>query len=277
MREGCAGGGKGSLIGNKISHTLGTGNDQTIICRESGPGYWKEDEVSGTVKVNGAEPTTAVCYDARGLGDGNVSPNITGDHAARANDYMPVIVENTKSFGFLPGQGSKAGSVGFEEELAPTLRRGCDAYGVLSFGIAENIIGRQDQNGGNGSGVSKDVQFTLNATGVHGVCCFTQNDAGRDCADNLAPTLRSGGSDGGTITQAVASHGTVRRLMPIETERLMGFPDGHTMIEWKGKPKEQCPDGPRYKVCGNSMCVNVMRWMGMRIQLIEEFYHDGKK
>lgn len=38
---------------------------------------------------------------------------------------------------------------------------------------------------------------------------------------------------------------------------------------WRGKPEEQCPDGPRYKACGNSMCVNVMRWIGMRIEYVE--------
>ena len=63
---------------------------------------------------------------------------------------------------------------------------------------------------------------------------------------------------------------TVRRLLPIETERLMGFPDNWTRIPWKGKPEEDCPDSPRYKACGNSMCVNVMRWIGMRIENIEK-------
>jgi len=62
----------------------------------------------------------------------------------------------------------------------------------------------------------------------------------------------------------------VRRLTPIECERLMGFPDNHTRIPWRGKPAEQCPDGPRYKACGNSMCVNVMRWLGTRIQMVED-------
>ena len=61
----------------------------------------------------------------------------------------------------------------------------------------------------------------------------------------------------------------VRRLTPVECERLMGFPDNWTRIPWRGKPEEQCPDGPRYKACGNSMCVNVMRWIGMRIEYIE--------
>ena len=57
----------------------------------------------------------------------------------------------------------------------------------------------------------------------------------------------------------------VRRLTPVETERLQGFPDNWSRISWKGKPEEQCPDGPRYKACGNSMAVPVMRWIGERI------------
>lgn len=57
----------------------------------------------------------------------------------------------------------------------------------------------------------------------------------------------------------------VRRLMPVETERLQGFPDGWTMIPWRGKPAELCPDGPRYKAIGNSWAVNVAAWLGARI------------
>lgn len=57
----------------------------------------------------------------------------------------------------------------------------------------------------------------------------------------------------------------VRRLTPLECERLQGFPDGHTLIAWKGKLAEECPDGPRYKAIGNSMAVPVMRWIGRRI------------
>ncbi|HAV2174416.1 TPA: phage N-6-adenine-methyltransferase [Enterobacter cloacae] len=57
----------------------------------------------------------------------------------------------------------------------------------------------------------------------------------------------------------------VRRLTPIECERLQGFPDNHTMISWRGKDADECPDGPRYKAIGNSMAVPVMRWIGERI------------
>ncbi len=57
----------------------------------------------------------------------------------------------------------------------------------------------------------------------------------------------------------------VRRLTPIECERLQGFPDNHTLIGWRGKDATKCPDGPRYKAIGNSMAVPVMRWIGERI------------
>ena len=61
----------------------------------------------------------------------------------------------------------------------------------------------------------------------------------------------------------------VRRLTPRELERLQGMPDDHTKIPYRGKPVDECPDTPRYKAIGNSMCVNVMRWIGERIQKVD--------
>jgi DNA (cytosine-5)-methyltransferase 1 len=57
----------------------------------------------------------------------------------------------------------------------------------------------------------------------------------------------------------------VRRLMPEECEPLQGFEVGYTRIPWRGKPAEDCPDGPRYKALGNSWAVPVARWVGTRI------------
>ena len=74
--------------------------------------------------------------------------------------------------------------------------------------------------------------------------------------------------------QALAYKHTVRRLTPMECERLQGFPDGWTAIPWKGKPAEDCPDGVRYKALGNSMAVPVMEWIGKRIELVEGVLHD---
>ena len=58
----------------------------------------------------------------------------------------------------------------------------------------------------------------------------------------------------------------VRRLTPRECERLQGFTDDYTLIPWRGKPDDECPDGPRYKAIGNSKAVPVVRWIGRRIQ-----------
>jgi site-specific DNA-cytosine methylase len=120
-----------------------------------------------------------------------------GSSASDVNHYGAVL-EPKAVAGFLPTQGSKAQGVGYAEEQSPTLRAGCDSYGVL---------------------------------------------------------------------QTMA----IRRLTPKECERLQGFPDDWTKIPYRNKPADQCPDGPRYKACGNSMAVPVMRWIGTRIQMIENY------
>jgi len=57
----------------------------------------------------------------------------------------------------------------------------------------------------------------------------------------------------------------VRRLTPVECERLQGMPDNWTKIPWRGKPADECPDGPRYKAIGNSIAVPCLRWIGERM------------
>lgn len=57
----------------------------------------------------------------------------------------------------------------------------------------------------------------------------------------------------------------VRRLTPVECERLQGFNDNYTAIPWKNRPADECPDGPRYKALGNSWAVHCVRWIGRRI------------
>lgn len=80
-------------------------------------------------------------------------------------------------------------------------------------------------------------------------------------------------------SHAVATPMAVRRLTPVECERLQGFPDNWSRIPWKGKPEEDCPDGPRYKACGNSMAVPCMFWIGKRIAAADAKYfsnHEAK-
>ncbi len=90
--------------------------------------------------------------------------------------------------------------------------------------------------------------------------------AGSDPSSEVFPTLSK---DSGDQNPHVATPMAVRRLTPVECERLQGFPDNWSRISWKGKPETECPDGPRYKACGNSMAVPVMRWIGERIAAYE--------
>lgn len=141
------------------------------------------------------------------------------------------------------------------------------------------------------------------AAGMHApAIAFSAQDNGRDCGTELTPTMRKGG-DGGGVQLAVAYttklHNTasnnagkvfeerstcldanspppalltamqVRRLTPEECEALQGFPREHTLIPWRKKPADQCPDGPRYKSLGNSWAVPVAAWIGRRIEAVE--------
>lgn len=88
--------------------------------------------------------------------------------------------------------------------------------------------------------------------------------AGAICKDSF--TGGAGGRpEGAAAGHFIPQHMAVRRLTPVECERLQGFHDGYTAIPWRGKPAADCPDGPRYKALGNSMAVPVMRWIGNRI------------
>ena len=87
--------------------------------------------------------------------------------------------------------------------------------------------------------------------------------------DGLANTVCTpNGGRCGMGVGAVLYEAGVRRLLPVETERLMGFRDNYTLIPWKGKTAEECPDGPRYMTHGNSMPVPVMRWLARRTERV---------
>ncbi|EPC3575382.1 phage N-6-adenine-methyltransferase [Morganella morganii] len=81
----------------------------------------------------------------------------------------------------------------------------------------------------------------------------------------VGPLSTGGGKPGQGYPAISDCAGIVRRLTPVECERLQGFPDNHTLISWRGKDAADCPDGPRYRAIGNSMAVPVMRWIGERI------------
>lgn len=96
----------------------------------------------------------------------------------------------------------------------------------------------------------------------------------RDYGADVGPmgTLRHGnGNESGGVP--FVELGGVRRLTPMECERLQGFPDDYTRVPYRhGKLAE---DGPRYQAIGNSMAVPVMAWIGQRIQMVEDLVREG--
>jgi len=165
-----------------------------------------------------------------------------------------------------------------------------------AYGIPGNWIGRKPENGGNATEPMYDIAPCLTKADQHGVAqptiihgtqdpcvsdiAFAQgrNNGGENVLiqpmavdgynqtlSSTSQTIRADKSDGdhvGMVMQSMA----VRRLTPVECERLQGFGDNYTNIKSKGKPT---PDGPRYKALGNSMAVPVMAWIGKRIQEVE--------
>jgi len=168
--------------------------------------------------------------------------------------------------------GSQHPNAAVTENKSPTLTNAMGSGGghvpVINetFALAENTIGRQPLNGGNGDGYTeKTPMYTLNATGVHGIAHTFKIRGGCDGGgkgylgqDEKTYTIST------TQDQHLYQHPMVRKLTPIECERLQGFPDNYTNI------KDNCPDGHRYKAMGNSMAVPVMRWIGTRINNYKE-------
>jgi len=130
----------------------------------------------------------------------------------------------------------------------------------VAYGFEPGIAKRE----GNPNRFSEEISPTLRAEmGDNQVAAAFgwQNSPSQSMSmDTISPTLDK------SKTPATMHNMAVRRLTPVECERLQGFPDNYTNI------KENCPDGPRYKAMGNSMAVPVMRWIGERINRLEHGY-----
>ncbi len=231
-----------------VAHTLtkrmdssedGTGRGTPLIGfyhTNRQPEFGNYEEVSPSVKV--------------GSGSGGNPPAIAFAQNQRGELRTSDIAPQLTTGGGKPGEGYSA-------VCAPTLTH-------------TNDPSRSPQS----SEITQQVEAVVRATSpgyIHPRQCRnsqSSNQVGIKPDAEVTDSLTSEGP--GAVFQQMQ----VRRLTPREAERLQGFPDDFTRIPWKNKPHEQCPDGPRYKALGNSMAVNVMRWLGERIQMVEEILQE---
>ncbi len=136
-------------------------------------------------------------------------------------------------------------------------RKVTTAYAESSFGTF-----REDKN----AGTLKAKGGTLGGGSETLILDISYRPDGVRVCGDIAPTLLAKMGTGGGNVPCLQKETAVRRLLPVECERLQGLPDDWTKISYRGKPHESCPDSPRYKAIGNSWAVPVIRWLGERIE-----------
>jgi DNA (cytosine-5)-methyltransferase 1 len=211
-------------------------------CEGGGKGYLGSDEVAFTISTH---------QDQHIFSEGAAYP-INTQLGLRGPD-----VSNTSRDGL---------GLGGEHDPAYTLQAG-HSHAVAyepAIGWSEELTASVDlagtiQRGGSG--------------GRHdGVMVPTQTfQPTADCLTAAYGTKWNGNASATNGSLFAQQQSTVRRLTPVECERLQGFPDNFTAIPWRKKGAEDCPDGPRYKALGNSMAVPVMRWIGERIRVVDDY------
>ena len=199
----------------------------------------------------GQERTVVCCYDARGNGNGKTVPTLTGDHQNRVTDYTALCVGN--------GQLNQVSMA----EQANTLDTMHDQQAVLCF-----------QNTGQGWWNESDVGATLR-TPCGGDSVKANLVAAVDCRNGTENAKVNGTlqakSNGGTsvnLQNVCRQYNVVRRLTPLECERLQGYPDGWTDIgDWTDSKdkKHKAADSPRYKALGNSIALPFWQYLARRI------------
>jgi len=155
------------------------------------------------------------------------------------------------------------------------------AYTLEARPVPQAVAVRTNQTGTNGAGFAEDGSaHALDTSSPQAVAVSLRGRDGGATAEvereDVSPAIRAsqGGGDKQHVLAGIGHNQPpsipdmmVRRITPLEAERLQGFPDLHTLVEFRSKPMK---DGPRYRMLGNSMAVNCMRWIGERIDLFEK-------
>ena len=221
---------------------------------ESSFGQYRPDTIAGTTKASGGVLSGGSETFIVGALDTDCGGLKLSHQSCNSGHIFPVYENH--------GTDSRIKQI----SISPTMTARWGTGGNNTpIAIQGNLIGR-DKGGPQGIGVAENSpMYTLTKADVHGVAHAFKVRGGSGNggkgylgADETAFTLST------LQDQQIYHQMAVRRLTPVECERLQGFPDNYTNI------KDNCPDGPRYKALGNSMAVPVMKWIGNRIQMVED-------
>ena len=164
-----------------------------------------------------------------------------------------------------------------QDDAVAALRASAGSSGFHEINHPVVAVGFNWQNGGGYGNANEGLGITVEGTGPLQRCntpavatsfILGNSAAARSMGETEECCVTIKG-DGGGSKPHVQYAMTVRRLTARECERLQAFPDDYTLIPWRKKQAEDCPDGPRYKALGNSMAVNCMAWIGERIAALE--------
>jgi site-specific DNA-cytosine methylase len=242
--------------------------------RPNGGLYVTEAETSKTITVNGTNTETVV------VGSVAIAENIigrqvhTGGNGVGAQSEVAYTQNTTGVMGVATMERPRIWTI--DPERSNSMKSSNPNSGIHETDVAKTLdTGIPTPHKAQGG------QMILNECVPLDLRNATRDPNKKDEQNRQGVGVGEDGAPMSTITTGsvpgVGWKATVRRLLPVECERLMGFPDNHTRIKWKGKSEEECPDAPRYKVAGNSMAVNVMAWIGHRIQEVEERIQKEKK
>lgn len=262
--DSASGGSQGQDITSSTKGRTGE-NSERVGFREGSFGQFCESDKAGTTKATGGclgggsetlvvDDTSAClesCYDMSHscdvIRDEKVFPTLTARMGTGGNQ-VPIVLMDQGGDG-MTIEKDKVGTLRaqtHEHEPVACVNEAPVAFRISSY--ASNVMKSSNPN----SGIKEaEISPTIDTT-------------------QPSPAKAQGGL-------AIVSKTVVRKLTPVECERLQGFPDDYTRIPYRGKTKEQCPDSPRYKAIGNSWAVPVVRWLGKRIKnIVNHEVNNGK-
>lgn len=217
--------------------------------------------VERTGESQGQDPVIAMCLNGRGgVGRMDSESETLIAHALRADGFDASedgTGRGTPIVPILAAGAGNANSAGIGLEGDPMFALDTTGSQAIAFHA------RQDPDSGP---VTHPLDTDGTSIGVAVPVALRGREGGAtiELGEGAMHTLRA--SKGGGDKPHILTDWRVRRLMPVECERLQGFPDSFTAIPYRGKP---AADGPRYRALGNSMAVPVMGWIGRRIAMVD--------